>query len=126
MITLDGIELPEDLHWRDEFEWSPVEQATQYSLTGALLIDEDQKQAGRPITLTTPGEDSWYTRAKVKAIQAKLQANQDMMLKLHDGRSFTVRWRFQGEALVAHTVHPGLADPDDTDQYVMRLQFIEV
>lgn len=50
-ITLsDGtttIELPPDLHWRDEFSWTPVEQSTEYSLTGALIVQSGARQAGR-------------------------------------------------------------------------------
>ena len=126
MITLDSITLPENLHWLDEYDWSPVEQATQYSLTGALLVDEDTKQAGRPITLTTPDNGGWATRATVDSLRAKLQANTDMTLTLHDGREFTVRWRHGGQALNAEPVYPGLANPQDDDLYRLRLQFIEV
>ena len=34
-MQLDTITLPDDLLWINEFEWNPVEQTTERSLTGA-------------------------------------------------------------------------------------------
>ncbi len=51
-MTLDGIELPDDLLWVDEFDWNPVAQDIERSLTGALMVQEQAKLYGRPITLT--------------------------------------------------------------------------
>ena len=34
-ITLGTITLPADLHWSDEFDWTPVAQKTEYTLSGA-------------------------------------------------------------------------------------------
>ena len=48
------ITLSDRLHWTDEFDWHPVEQASSYSTTGALLIDVATRQAGRPITCRVP------------------------------------------------------------------------
>ena len=31
--------LSERLQWTDEYEWTPVQQATEYRITGALLIE---------------------------------------------------------------------------------------
>ena len=33
-MKLDTIILPDDLLWINEFEWNPVEQTTERSLTG--------------------------------------------------------------------------------------------
>ena len=51
------------LDWQDEFGWSPVDQATSYSTTGALLVDVALKQAGRPITLVGTETAAWISRA---------------------------------------------------------------
>ena len=126
MIALDGITLPDNLHWQDEYRWTPVEQRREYSLTGALLIDEAAKQAGRPITLTTPDGGGWTTRDTVEALRARLTTDQAMSLTLHDGRTFSVRWRHDKQPLVAEPLLPGLADPDANALYQLTLRLIEV
>ena len=52
-LSLAGttLALSDRLAWTDEFAWSPVQQALEYSTTGVPLIDVAVKQAGRPITL---------------------------------------------------------------------------
>ena len=93
-ITLDTITLPQGLRWADEFAWSPLAQATSYSLTGALL------DAGEEMTITlhdartftvlpagaeplavsplprvlgsgfaNPGNDAWYVLESLKLIE---------------------------------------------------------
>lgn len=62
--------LSDRLQWTDEFGWSPVEQATAYSTTGALLVDVAVKQAGQPITLEGTDTNAWITRALCSTLQA--------------------------------------------------------
>lgn len=100
-ITLGSITLPSGLIWSDEQEWSPIDQQTSYSLTGALIVEEAEKQAGRPITLS--GQDAgkdhtvWMTRAAIATIRAALDSPlAQFTLTLHDGRTFTVIPRRDG------------------------------
>ena len=58
------------LDWTDEFDWHPVEQATSYSTTGALLIDVATRQAGRPITLQGTDTQAWMTRTTMLQLAA--------------------------------------------------------
>ena len=62
--------LSDRLQWVDEFAWSPVEQATAYSTTGALLVDVAVKQAGQPITLEGTDTNAWISRALCSTLQA--------------------------------------------------------
>ena len=62
--------LSDRLQWVDEFAWSPVEQATAYSTTGALLVDVAVKQSGQPITLEGADTNAWITRALCSTLQA--------------------------------------------------------
>ena len=62
--------LSDRLQWSDEFDWSPVEQATAYSTTGALLVDVAVKQAGQPITLDGTSTNTWISRALCDTLQA--------------------------------------------------------
>ena len=71
-LTYNGTtaHLSDRLHWADEFDWSPVEQATAYSTTGALLVDVAVKQAGQPITLEGTDTNAWISRALCDTLKA--------------------------------------------------------
>jgi len=57
-----SVSLPKDLQWADELTWNAVAQSTEYSLTGALLIQEGVRQKGRTITLVGLDNMAWITR----------------------------------------------------------------
>ncbi|MFT4243562.1 MAG: hypothetical protein QM569_14915 [Acidovorax sp.] len=71
-LTYNGttVDIGDRLDWTDEFAWSPVDQATAYSTTGALLVDVALKQAGRPITLVGTDTAAWLARAACATLQA--------------------------------------------------------
>jgi len=62
--------LSDRLQWTDEFDWSPVDQATAYSTRGALLVDVGLKLAGQPITLDGADTNAWISRALCSTLQA--------------------------------------------------------
>ena len=62
--------LPDALSWADEYTWSPIEQSQTYTTTGALLIEEHVKQAGKPFTLEGTVDRTWCTRALVDTLHA--------------------------------------------------------
>ena len=74
MITLtygaSTVALTDRLVWSDEHSWSPVQQATAWSTTGALLVDVAVKQAGRPITLDGNALSAWMSRAVANTLAA--------------------------------------------------------
>ena len=127
MITLsDGtltINLPADLQWRDEFEWTPVEHSTDYSLTGALIVQEALRQDGRPITLYGGQEGAWAARSIVQALHA---------LASTPGRTFTLtiygtayHVMFRRPAIVAEEIMR-LANPGSTHQYALTINLMEI
>ena len=71
-LSLAGttLALSDRLAWTDEFSWSPVQQAMEYSTTGVPLIDLAVKQAGRPITLAGKETATWLPRATCVALEA--------------------------------------------------------
>jgi len=95
-ITLGAIALPDTLVWEDEFTWSPVEQSTvEYSLTGAPIVQQSTKLAGRPITLAGKSDSNAHTggisRTNLLALQTALTVTgATWTLTLHDARTFTV------------------------------------
>lgn len=62
--------LSDRLQWVDEYDWSPVEQRTEYSTTGALLVDVGVKLAGRPITLQGSDTAAWISRTLCDSLKA--------------------------------------------------------
>ena len=59
-IYLDGLELPGDLVFRDEYSWCEVDRAFEYTLGGTQVIEQSIKLAGRPITLEATSESSGH------------------------------------------------------------------
>jgi len=126
MITLDEIELPGQMFWSDEL-WSPVVQQEEYSTTGALILDESEKQAGRPITLGGRDYTCWVTRAVVDLLLAKASVKGTVMtLTLEDEREFQVRFRYEsGKAIEANPIYYRVpAQPEDW--YTLTIKLITV
>ncbi|MND58713.1 hypothetical protein [Aeromonas rivipollensis] len=118
-VTLNGLLLPDDLIWRDEFDWAPVEQVVTPTLTGALLVEETPKPEGRPITLV--GHCPRATVLSLKVLEA--QVAQLLTLTLLDGLQREVFWRRPG---VVATPLIDMADPEAGEPYALTLNFTEV
>ncbi|HHO2168289.1 TPA: hypothetical protein ACVBCY_001814 [Aeromonas hydrophila] len=118
-VTLNGLLLPDDLIWRDEFEWAPVEQVVTPTLSGALLVEETAKPEGRPITLV--GHCPRATVLALKVLEA--QVAQLLTLTLLDGLQREVFWRRPG---VVATPLIEMADPEAGEPYALTLNFTEV
>lgn len=124
-IVLAGIELPADLQWTDEFTAWRVGQQSRTSLTGALIVQESARQAGRPITLQTTRDGTAYVGPVNLPILSALQTSEsqprtgslELILPAHNGgeRTFHVRWRrADGPAIEAEPIRfavPAI-DPD--------------
>ena len=71
-LTYNGTtaQLSDRLLWPDEFRSSPVVQVTEPGTTGALLVHQGVRLAGRPITLDGVESKAWITRALCASLQA--------------------------------------------------------
>ena len=129
MILSDGttsITLPDDLEWTDETAYSVVEQSTEHTLTGALVLDVGARLAGRPITLTG-GDDVWVTRAMVDALRAWADTpGLALTLTMNGYAAKLVMFRLQdGPGVEARPVRfaaPIAAD----DAYMLTLYLMEI
>lgn len=133
MITLNhlpsttAVTLPDALNWVDEFEWAPVEQTKTYTSTGALLIEEGVKQAGRPITLEGAEDRTWCTRSLVKQLH-EWAATPGIVLSLTlrgDVRTVTFdheKGALQGLPVIFYAD----GSVDDADLYVPSIRFLEL
>lgn len=125
-ITLDGITLPEDLEWSDEYDWSPVGQEIAISMTGALIIEEAAQIKGRPITLQgNDDRSSWASRGVVEALRVKAASPGLSMTLNFRGTEHAVMFRRDQVPVSARQV-VGYADPIDTDYYHVTIRLMEV
>jgi len=126
--TLAGIPINAGCRWTDEFDWSPVKSAAEYSITGALLIDQGVRLAGRPLTLEASDEKGWKDMTRDRVIELRAlaaQAGQTFPLVLADGRSFTVIFRPGEEPLAARPLADRENPPADWP-YIITLRLTEV
>ena len=125
-ITLNGLALPSGLRWSDEFAWSPLQTVRDYSLTGALILQTAERQAGRPITLLGGERWAWMTRANLLTLQALLDTYAaSLTLILHDARSFAVAPVYDDAGPLYATpktrvLDSGLANPGPDEWYVIH------
>lgn len=123
MTALATVTLPDNLYWSDEFAWDPNAQQSEYTLTGALIVEESTRQAGRPITLA----GAWVDRATVQALRALAATPGDIQtLTLPDARSFQVLFRRGDQAIEAAPIGGPFAAPQAGDRYRLTLRLIEV
>ena len=125
-LTLESITLPDDLAWADEFAWTPVEQSTEYTLDGALIVESAVRQAGRNITLAGGEDRAWVTRTTLLALYALAQTvREDLTLTLPDEREFNVAFRHGEGAIEARPVL-SVSPPSADDFYSITLRLMEV
>lgn len=125
MITLDTIQLPNSVVWINEFEWTPTQQSKTYTLTGALVIETAQKQAGRPIVLEGRQDSGWVKRNNIDALFSKLSSNDDMTLTLHDNRVFTVVFDHEAKPIESKPIQD-FPIPKNAQPYTLILRLLVV
>lgn len=126
--TLAGIPINAGCRWTDEFDWSPVDSKSEYSITGALIIDQGTRQNGRPITLEASDEKGWKDMTRSVVIQLRAltaQPGQTFALTLADGRQFTVIFRPGEEPFSARSLADRENPPADWP-YIITLRLTEV
>lgn len=124
------INLPIGLTWRNQFDWSPVQQKQVRSVTGANLIHTGIKTKGRPLELSGGDDAGWVTRSELETLHAMLNENSAMTLTLWDNdRSTSVIISVKFD----HNKTPIEAEPildfEDmayTDFYSLTLRFITI
>lgn len=117
VITLGGIELPGDLSWPDRYTWNAVAVSSEYSLTGALIIQSSTKLAGRPITLEGADNRAWATRDQVTAIQALQAVAGEEYTLIVRGETYTVM-------IIAVSATPLWDVADDSDPVALKIEMI--
>lgn len=123
------IPLDIDLYWADELAHSPVAQAVDKGLTGALIIqvDGEPEAPGRPITLQ-PEDDfsAWMIREDVDTLNAWAAiAGLVMQLTLRGVTRDVMFRHHEPPALSAKPVQH-LNDVQPGDLYLVTFKFMTV
>lgn len=107
MVLSDGtnsLTLTDDLTELSPF-WQPVVQAVTYTLTGAMLVDESIKLAGRPLTFQSEPNAGWVEYAKVEQLHRWACVPGKQLTLTRYGDSLTVVFnRESGQAVEAKPV----------------------
>jgi len=128
MITLDTIELPEEMIWQDEFEWAAVKANTKRTIQGKHIVRESlvPDDAGRDITLTS--DNAWATRSEVEVLRSLTdELTREFILTMHDGRTFSCRFRhwdppcFSADLILDHA----FPDADTLYRITLKLAVVE-
>ena len=128
-LTYNGTtaNISDRLDWQDEFSWSPVDQATSYSTTGALLVDVALKQAGRPITLIGTETAAWISRALCATLQAWAELPGIQLTLVIRGQSRQVMFDHAKGGFTGQPVFK-LQDGEESNEqlYLPTFRFLEV
>ena len=127
-ITLsDGtinLALNPDLYWSDEHAWHPVEQTMQYTLTGAVIVQVGERQAGRQITLEPEDESSaWMTAAQVAQLRNWAAVPGQVLTLTLRGAARSVMFRHQDGGFEAR---PIVHYRDGADWYTCTIRLMEI
>lgn len=129
MITLSYLgvtaNLPNDLNWPDEYDWHPVVQKTEYTTTGALLVESATKQAGQLITLAGADDQAWVTRAQCDQLKAWANLAGIVLTLVLKGVTYSVVFDHEKTGFEARPVM-FFEDMQADDVYVTTLRFISV
>lgn len=120
------LDLHPQFYWIDELDYSPVVQSAPiYTLTGALVIEQALKKAGRPITLS--GDNVWLALHTVQALQALADKLAFVMrLVVPDGRTFSVLFARPALSNLHAIKAVKIDERNSLDRYQCNLHFITV
>jgi hypothetical protein len=125
-VAATTVQLPPDLYWSDEHAWSPVEQAVERSITGALIVSTGLRAAGRPITLQPRDDGSaWMPHAVLQQLRAWGDVpGQQMQLSLR-GAAWSVAFRHHDEPAIQAEPVVHYSDVNAGDFYLVTLRLME-
>lgn len=122
-ITLDTMELPDELVWIDEHSWSDIKASKDYSLQGKLVVEESvvAGSKGRPITLVS--ENAWLSRSDLNILFAWAQEpGKEMTLTMHDATIYNVCFRHWEPPVIEAENITGTPFRGDDIEYILTLR----
>ena len=105
--------------------WQPVEQAVSYTLTGAMLVDESEKLAGRPLVFSSDENHGWVPYSAVEQLQRwASQPGKRLTLERYGITGAVLFDRRNGAALEARPVLDMARAPAPGDWYRITLRLM--
>lgn len=125
-ITLDDVQLDDQLQWVNEFEHDAVAQTQERSITGALLVQHGVKLHGREIDLRSNG-GVWTPLFVVRQLEAmRDDPGRVMLLTLSDARAFHVIFNRASGPPITVTPVEREAYPTPDSLYFVDLRLLTV
>lgn len=128
-LTYDNttVTLPDDLYWADEFAWQPVQQTAERTITGALVIQQATRIAGRSITLRPDSQDAaWVSRGVLETLRVWSEIPRCEIIISYRGIERRVIWRHHDGEVIEATPVIHYADAQAADWYTATLKFMEI
>lgn len=126
MIILDGISLPVDLLWSDEWAASTVAQTVRRTLDGGLVVFYGELRAGLPITLESQPDAGWLTRTQVEAIALRAASPGGLYTLTLRGQTWQVMFRHHDAPAFEARPLVSVANPQAGDFYLATLKLMTV
>lgn len=128
MMLSDGVmavPLPDSMIKEVQY-WQPVAQAQTFTLRGALILDESEKQAGEPITYrcVKDGYAAWVRRKEVDKLHRMASKKGQELTLTRYGVETKVTFRHtDGPAVEAESLvdYEQLEDPEEWMLLTLRL-----
>lgn len=124
MISLDGIDLPDDLLWADEFACARVAQGVRRTLDGGVVVFYTGLHSGLPITLQSQPDAGWLTRTQVQAIALRAHSPGGVYPLALRGQTCTVMFRHQDDNAFDAQPVIALANAQPGDFYLATLKLM--
>lgn len=124
-LGVDSVDISDDFDWPDEYAWPKVALQKTYSVTGALLVETNTRQTGRPITLVGTEQIAWMTRLDLTQVREFVDTPGAELELVFRSLTFNVMFDHEAGALEATPV-ADFAEPDDADFFYVTMRFIEV
>lgn len=126
LLTSEVLELPDDLYWVDEFEDVPFEEREERTITGLLLLFQQDKIEGQALTLSSSPERNWIQRSKVRTLyswgrQKALKMRLETVMQ-GVGRNFEVSFRHSEKGAIDAKPIIDAKPLDDTIYYRITLK----
>ena len=126
MIILDGMQLPADLLWLDEWTAARVVQTVRRTLDGALVVFYGQVTGGLPITLESQADAGWLTGSQVGGPCPTGGQSGGLYTLTLRGQTWRVMFRHhEAPAFEARPLVP-LANPQPGDFYLATIKLMTV
>jgi len=124
--SLNGITLPDGLHWVDEFSSIKVAQTVKSTLSGDAVVFYGQRKTGLPITLQSQSDQGWLDRTTVQSIASIADVPGAVYTLSLRGVSYSVMFRH--ESPPAFKAEPVLhkATPVAGDYYTATINLMTV